>query len=741
MPQFSSHPPRATWIPFAKQVLRRMISEQINAADKRTGATPDHRESNLLNALNDLPKTQHRDSADLDQLRESGIDGWALDDHGHSRPATVLPASRSLIALRLAATFVSSRNVTETLLAPGSVTVLSGFRTADADFILAACRSGLLPEEWKLTTRGDERHHEQTLRVLQVTASTGSSRTGDLYRLERNLCEALQQPGPLLVLLPDGESLPDNLSTVLPNPVKLEPLSRDILITQLEHSHSATGKIDRAAVEPLLPDNSALAGLGDPEVLLALRAPYARSAAERLAAAVSRTRRHAGGADALTLKDIGGTSPAHQAAADLVADLHSWQRGELKWSEMSRSLLIYGEPGTGKTVLAKAIAASAGVPLIQGSFGAWQANGHLGDMLAAMLTCFRDAKSRKPCVLFIDEIDSCGSRADTGDRNQAYRQQVINEFLRQIDLLHREEGILLIGATNFPGKIDPAILRPGRFDLHHEMPLPTRQQILVMLEQAFPDSGQDLRPLSRKLAGQTPAVIDAKIREAHAKSRRQGRSFDPGFLEQVLGQEQGYRSRLDARIAVHECGHASAAWLYGEEIKRVCLSPDGGFTQRTTPPGAGLEAEFDRQMCIHLAGRAAERLVFGTVSAGAGGSPASDLAQATQLALSMDYELGLGIHGNAWLGTPDFARLTAEERKRLQDRLNHAEDCARALLYPHRHLLREMASVLRREREFDSDAIKSWLKDLPRRSISADEPEGTGDDISNAATAFGAYSG
>ncbi|WP_411351918.1 AAA family ATPase [Leisingera aquaemixtae] len=741
MTQFPLHSPRPAWVSFGKQVLRRMISDQNNAAGKRDAAFQDHPKSRLLDTLNDLPRAQHRDSAELDQLREIGIDGWALDDQGHSRPATVLPPSRSLIALRLAATFTSSRNVLDTLLAPGAVTVLSGFRTADADQILAACRSGFLPGEWKVTTRGDEQPRGQTLRVLQVTTSTGTSRIGDLYRLERNLCEALQQPSPLLILLPDGESLPDNLSTVLPNPVKLEPLNRDILITQMEHSHSATGKIDRKAVEPALPDDSVLARLGDPDILLALRAPDARSAAERLATAISRTRMQASGAGALTLEAIGGTSPAHQVAANLVADLHRWQRGEIEWSDMSRSLLIHGEPGTGKTVLAAAIAASAGVPLIQGSFGAWQARGHLGDMLAAMLACFQDAKFRKPCVLFIDEIDSCGSRTDTRDRNQAYRQQVVNEFLRQIDLLHREEGILLIGATNFPGKIDPAILRPGRFDLHHEMPLPTRQQILVMLERAFPDSGQDLGPLSRKLTGQTPAVIDARIREARARARCQGRSFDPGFLEQILGQEQGSRSQLDERIAVHECGHVITAWLYGEEVKRVCLCPTGGLTERTAPPHAGLQADFDRQMCIHLAGRAAERLVFGTISAGAGGGPESDLAQAARLSLAIDHELGLGIHGNAWLGTPDFARLTAEERKRLQERLDHAEDCARALLYPHRHLLQEMASVLIREREFDANTVKFWLQALPRRNGTNDGPDRIGEDTANSATAFGATSG
>ncbi|MFW8637403.1 hypothetical protein [Cribrihabitans pelagius] len=121
MPQFPLHSPNPAWISFAKHVLRRMISDQDNAADKRTGATPDHPKSELLNALNDLPKTQPRDSEELDQLRESGVDGWALDDQGRSRPATVLPVSQSLIALGLAATFVSSRNVMDTRTPPKSV--------------------------------------------------------------------------------------------------------------------------------------------------------------------------------------------------------------------------------------------------------------------------------------------------------------------------------------------------------------------------------------------------------------------------------------------------------------------------------------------------------------------------------------------------------------------------------------------------------------------------------------------
>lgn len=716
MPQFPPQAPRPAWEPFGKQVLRRITAALNNAADAWDAPNPDHRKPKLLNTLDDLPGTQQRDSQELDQLRENGIDGCSLDGQGCSRAVTVPPASQSLIALRLAATFTSARNVMDTLLGPGALTVLSGFRVAEADHILSVCRYGLLPAEWSATPRGGKQHSGQTLRVFQITTSTGGSRARDLDRLERDLCEAMEQPYPVLVLLPNCESLPDSLSAIPPDPVRLLPLNRDILMVQLEHSHSATGKIDRETVEPAFPENEALSLLGDADVLLALRAPNARSVAERLAAAASRNLKPGGGKCALTLESIGGTSPAHRAAADLVTDLRSWKRGEIEWSAMSRSMLIYGEPGTGKTVLAGAIAVSAQVPLIQGSFGDWQARGHLGDMLAGMLACFREAKTRKPGVLFIDEIDSSGCRSDTGDRNQAYRQQVINEFLRQIDLLHREEGILLIGATNFPEQIDPAILRPGRFDLHHEMPLPTRQQIQTMLEQAFPDSGTDLRPLSRKLAGHTPAVIDARIREARAKARREGRCFKPGFLERILDQEQGDRKPLDQRIAVHECGHAIAAWLYGEDIKRVCLSPKGGMTERTAPPSAGLEADLDKQMCIHLAGRAAERLVFGTVSAGAGGGSNSDLAQAARLSLAMDHELGLGVHGNAWFGPPDLARLAAEERKRLRERLDHAEDRARALLYAHRHLLQEMASALTREREFDADAVKSWLQEMPRTS-------------------------
>lgn len=155
-------------------------------------------------------------------------------------------------------------------------------------------------------------------------------------------------------------------------------------------------------------------------------------------------------------------------------------------------------------------------------------------------------------------------------------------------------------------------------------------------------------------SGKTAADIDAAVRTARSEARHTGCPLDLQLLQRhlaVMKQEENHG--LWYRIAVHESGHAITSWIFGEQVRRIRLSPAGGTVERDVPRNAGLDTDFDRQMYIHLAGRAAERLLLGNVSAGAGGSAASDLARAAQLCLAMDYELGLGIHGNAWLGPPD----------------------------------------------------------------------------------------
>jgi SpoVK/Ycf46/Vps4 family AAA+-type ATPase len=149
----------------------------------------------------------------------------------------------------------------------------------------------------------------------------------------------------------------------------------------------------------------------------------------------------------------------------MVADLQGWFEGRVSWRDVQRSVLFHGVPGTGKSHLARAMANSAGVALVRGSFAKWQAQGHLGHMLKAMRNSFVQAAQQRPAILVIDEIDAVGDRADVEPHNARYQLQVINGFLEEMDQLKHLEGVLVVGTCNYPDKIDAAVLRPGRFDI------------------------------------------------------------------------------------------------------------------------------------------------------------------------------------------------------------------------------------------------------------------------------------
>ncbi|WP_374015523.1 AAA family ATPase [Phaeobacter sp. A36a-5a] len=413
--------------------------------------------------------------------------------------------------------------------------------------------------------------------------------------------------------------------------------------------------------------------------------------------------------------------PGWQAydARQLVADLRLWAEGEVAWSEIPHSLLLFGLPGTGKSHLARAMGRSAAVNCVETSCAEWQSAGHLGNLLLAMRRSFDDARKNAPCILFIDEIDAIGSRDSAGDNSASYRRQVVAGFLEQMDRVSLEEGIMVVGACNHPQHLDPAVLRAGRFDIKIEMPLPSKAMLQHLLAERLQNTFSEdvLQQLARDFIGKTAADVDAAVRSARSEARHSGCPLDLQLLRCHLGvRELEENHGLLYRICVHECGHAITAWIFGEAITQVRVAAAGGTIERDVPANAGLPADFDRQLYVHLAGRAAERLIFGTVSAGAGGSATSDLGKAARMVLAMDFELGLGAFGNGWFGPQDPAQLEEPDRKRLREKLDYAEDHARALLYPHQQLLKDMAEDLVQKREFDTKEVRSWLRDVPRKN-------------------------
>ena len=164
------------------------------------------------------------------------------------------------------------------------------------------------------------------------------------------------------------------------------------------------------------------------------------------------------------LQQMAGYGPAQAWGLQLAQDLSDWRDGQISWSEVDSGLLLSGPPGCGKTIFAASLAKTCNVSLIATSAAQWQAAGHLGDFLKAMRASFSAAVTKAPSLLFIDEIDSIGDRQAFSGDNKAYSVQVVNGLLEAMDGLAGREGVVVIGATNFPGNLDAALTRPGRLD-------------------------------------------------------------------------------------------------------------------------------------------------------------------------------------------------------------------------------------------------------------------------------------
>jgi len=374
----------------------------------------------------------------------------------------------------------------------------------------------------------------------------------------------------------------------------------------------------------------------------------------------------------VTFKDVGGIGEAIADLSEVVEFLENPDRFQRLGGRMPKGVLLVGPPGTGKTLMARAMAGEAGVPFFSLS-GSEFVEMFVGVGASRVRDLFDQAKKKAPSIVFIDEIDAVGSRrAGTGfGGSNEEREQTLNQLLAEMDGFEPSAGVILVAATNRPEVLDPALLRPGRFDRQIAASLPDltgREEILrIHTRKVKLAQGLDLLGVARITPGFSGADLANVVNEAALLASRRGKEsvesadFDEAIEKVLAGSERRSRAmnpREKQIVAVHEAGHALvASHLPGTDpVHKISIVPRGralGYTwQRPTEDRYLLsESELKNRLSVLLGGRVAEALVFHEPSTGA----ADDLNRATDLARKMVTEYGMSLP----LGP---VRLAADER-------------------------------------------------------------------------------
>ena len=366
--------------------------------------------------------------------------------------------------------------------------------------------------------------------------------------------------------------------------------------------------------------------------------------------------------DQPSLSRLHGMQEAVEWGLAVAGDLDDLRAGRLFPGALDAGCLLSGPPGCGKTLFARALAATCGVPLVTGSYSQWLATGggHQGSLLSAMRQTFAAARAQTPCILFIDEVDSFPDRATVTRKNADWNIQIVNALLAEIDGGEGRPGVVLVAACNHPDKLDAALIRSGRLDRHIRVELPDQDALECILREHLGEDLQDacLRGVALAAAGMSGADCERVVRSARRRARVASR---PVELADVVAEIGGADDRSPAelwRVAVHEAGHAMATCVLSpgmlQTVTLRSVGHAGGNTRWLTPESRYLGGDIQRYLVQLLAGRAAEEVVLGQPSSAAGGTGSSDLARATWLAATASTSLGLdNATGLVWSGTLD----------------------------------------------------------------------------------------
>ncbi|WP_249158374.1 AAA family ATPase [Bradyrhizobium jicamae] len=368
----------------------------------------------------------------------------------------------------------------------------------------------------------------------------------------------------------------------------------------------------------------------------------------------------------LVLSEINGMAEARSWADGAIADLAAWRRGDISWDAVLSAVMLAGPPGVGKTLFAEAFARSAlgedsksGIPLIVCSYYSWQADGHLGDFLAAMRRDFASARAKAPCVILLEECDSFVDRRGVQHSHSDYVRNCVNALLEEVDGVRRREGVFLIGCTNQVEACDPALLRAGRFENVVRVGLPDPDELEQIFRVRLKGDlvNADISTVVASAAGMTGADAERAVKDARRQARREDRELRLGDLHRAVVGDDDLSDELRWRASIHEAGHAVVDVLrFGADgIVANTTRTDRrlGMSMRTTRQAfEGTASDYRARIEVLLAGRAAEEVLLGEASHGA----QADLAEATRLSCAMLGGLGLaGPSPLTHLGDPRHA--------------------------------------------------------------------------------------
>lgn len=360
----------------------------------------------------------------------------------------------------------------------------------------------------------------------------------------------------------------------------------------------------------------------------------------------------------IKFSDVAGEDEAKEILTEIVDFLHNPQKYTEIGAKMPKGALLVGPPGTGKTLLAKAVAGEANVPFFSIS-GSEFVEMFVGMGAAKVRDLFKQANDKAPCIVFIDEIDTIGKKRDGGGfSGNDEREQTLNQLLAEMDGFDARKGVIILAATNRPDSLDPALLRPGRFDRRVPVELPDlkgREEILKLHAKEIRISDNvDFNAIARAASGASGAELANMINEAALRAVRDGRKFvcQSDLEESVEVVIAGYQKKnkilTDKEkliVAYHETGHALVAALqsHSAPVTKITIIPRTsgalGYTMQVDEGEHNLmsKEELENRIATFTGGRVAEDLVFHSVTTGA----ANDIEQATKMARAMITRFGM----------------------------------------------------------------------------------------------------